>query len=609
MSDADKLDVDKLIEQYQEDKAEVEKFYPSWEAKEKIILSVPYDAVSVYETKSKVVDPTLLTSIIRQNNSLMAQLPTGKVIALSSQNKGKSILMDLIFHNQILPHANLQFDVFTKFWLLSFYRKVYGSFGVLVDFVTHKNYSQPDFSLIPIRNLIPQRGKVSVEDSDYIFVRSYVTKEWLKRRDKNIWKNIDELVASNEDNLKDQSFVEKKTQTGKGEKYELITKYEHGRWETFSPKIRKILRDIKNPQNNDELPVVMCYAYPLIDRFFGLGEFERGETLHLAASSLINLYLDGVKLGIFPRFKIDPMYIENWDDFDSGLGPGQIILMKRGFFDALEQIQGNPAGLQTFQSTYNFLKGAIMTVANTTDTTLAASADVNFGRTPQALRMQEAIMGAQTNFDRRMLEKAIEKIYDRMIDLMVKVGKKDEAMTIYLKKDDLQKIADINSDVLEMFEYGDMGKITIKHQEFADVEYRYELDSETTMKKDAILENASLEEILAFISKLPNVADALVGNGIIQLGSKQLDLGELIKRWIITKGISDWNKIIIDNPNGVENVDEKETQEENTLNMANPQIANNVQDAFSNMQITDPQIAKIFNQIQNDLYDGGGNTR
>jgi hypothetical protein len=69
------------------------------------------------------------------------------------------------------------------------------------------------------------------------------------------------------------------------------------------------------------------------------------------------------------------------------------------------------------------------------------------------------------------------------------------------------------------------------------------------------------------------------------------------------------NKIIIDNPNGVENVDEKETQEENTLNMANPQIANNVQDAFSNMQITDPQIAKIFNQIQNDLYDGGGNTR
>jgi hypothetical protein len=100
---------------------------------------------------------------------------------------------------------------------------------------------------------------------------------------------------------------------------------------------------------------------------------------------------------------------------------------------------------------------------------------------------------------------------------MVKVGRKDEAMTVYLKKDDLQKIADINADVLEMFEYGDMGKITIKHQEFADVEYRYELDSETTMKKDAILENASLEEILAFISKLPNVADALVGNGIIQL--------------------------------------------------------------------------------------------
>lgn len=595
-------ELDKIIENYENDKKQVEVLYPSFDQKEKIILGVPYDAVSVYETKSKVVDPTLLTSVIRQNNSIMAQLPTGKVVALSQQNKGKSIIMDVLLHNQIIPHANTQFDVYTKFWLLSFYRKVYGSFGVLVDFVKNRNgYTGPDFSLIPIRNIIPQEGKISVDDSDYICIRSYVSEEWLKKRDRTTWKNIDELLSGGGDKEENQSYPQRKEGvTSKRKKFEIVTYYERDRWISFSPKIKKVLRSIKNPHHNDELPVVMAYSYPLLDRFFGLGEFERGETLHLAAGSLINLYLEGVKLGIFPRFKIDPMYVENWNDFEDGLGPGQIVLMKRGFFDAIEQMEGNPAGLQTFQSTYNFLKGAIMTVTNTTDTTLAANADVNFGKTPQALRMQEAIMGAQTNFDRKMLELAIEKIYDRMIDLMVKNHNPKEQIPVYLSKIDVDKVAEVYPDVAEMFEYGEMGKVTIKPSDFANVEYRYTLDSGTTIKKDTIFENASLEEILAFVAKLPNIADALANGGRIQLGSKEIDLGELIKRWIITKGISDWDKIVFDR--------EQNLESENMLNVAKPEVENAVNDAFNNVSITDPQIAEVFKQISEGLY-GGGNSR
>lgn len=570
-----------FLDEYQNDLGAIELVHQSFDDKERILMSTPIDQISKTETSSRVTDPTLLSAVLKQNNEIMAQMPSGKITALTKENRGKSIFMDKIFHHHVLPHANSQFDAFTKLWMLSLYRKVYGSFGALVDFVPGKNgYVGPDFFLLPARSIIPQAGKTTVEDSDYTWVRSRVSRSWLESRDKNVWKNIDKILETKGDSSVDlnaQSFVERQHEGAmvKKDEFELLSRYEGDRWRTFHAATKVEIRDIKNPQKNDQIPIIMCHSYPLIDRFFGLGDFERGMTLHAAQGSLISLYLDGVKMGIFPPMKIDPAYIDNWDDFKDGIGPGQIWLMEKGNFDAIAQMQINPTSSQAFQSTYNFLKAMILTVTNTSDASVGSAADPGFGKTPQALKMQAMTQGMQTQFDRRMLELSVEKIFDRMIDLIAK--KQEKSMTLFLKEKDLRDVAQVAPDVVEMFEVGKMGTVTIKPKDINNVEYRYEIDSGSTLKKDTIMENQTLTEILGFLVKIPGAFDSLANGGTIPLGNKQIDLGEAIKRWIISSGVTDWDKIIIENDDG-----------SNVLNMENEQVAAAMKKAMAMKQGVNP---------------------
>ncbi|MBI5954450.1 MAG: hypothetical protein HY865_22565 [Chloroflexi bacterium] len=600
-----------LIEDYQASLGAMEQLHNSFDDKEKILLSQPLGKINKEETKTRISDPTLLAAVIKQNNSTMAQMPSGKITALTKDNRGKSLFMDLIFHKHVIPNATSQYDVFTKLWLLSFYRKVYGSMGVLVDFVNGGGYGKgnagPDFTILPIRSIIPQVGKYTETDCDYIYVRSRVSKKWLedKKGDKN-WKNIDKVLERKGDftmEFNSSSYVERKTENGmvKREEYEIVTRYEPDKWITFHSGSQEILREMDNPQKNGKIPIIMCHSYPLLDRFIGLGDFERGMDLHTSLGSLISLYLDGAKAGIFPNLKIDPAAIENWNEIKQhGIGPGQIWLMKPQLFDKLEQMHVTP-DLNTFQSTYQFLKAAVLTVTNTTDTSVNQATDPGFGKTPQALKMQSFSQGMQTQFDRRMLEIATEKIFDRMIDLVAK--RQEKPMHLYLGKADLEAVAEIAPDVVEMFEVGDMGKVTIKPTDVKDCDYRYEIDAGSTVKKDEIVENQTLTQILEFVMKVPGAMESLMQGGKIPLGNMNLDLGELIKRWVISSGVTDWDKIIVDNE-----------QQENGLNMEDPNAAQAVgsvlnpqggqppmgvnQPPMEQSQFQDPSIAQVFAEIQ-----------
>lgn len=561
-----------LLDDYKNDLSAIEPTHQTFDDKEKVLMSQPIDSISNRETKArKVVDPTLLSATLEQNNKEMAQMPSGKVVALTQQNKGKSLMMDITLHNHVIPHANSQYDAYTKLWLLSLYRKVYGSFGVLVDYVSSKGYTGPDFTLLPARSIIPFRGKTTVDDG--VWVRSRVSKSWLKGRDKGVWKNIDKVLETSGDSVSDlnsTSFVERQHDgiMFVKDEYELISRYEGDRWRTFHSGTKLELRDIKNPQKNDQVPVVMCHMYPLLDRFFGLGDYERGLTLHAAQSSLINLYLDGVKMGIFPPMQIDPATIDNWEDLKDGIGPGSIIFQKKGSFDGINQLNISPAGIESFQSTYNFLKATILNVTHTSDTSVSASTDPGFGKTPQALKMQAFTQGMQAQFGRRQLEIATEKIFDRMIDLIAK--RQEKPMTMYLEEADLRKVQEVAPDVVEMFEVGNMGRVVIKPQQIANVEYRYVIDQGSTVKTDEGQENEALTQILKFISEIPNALESLAQGGKLPLGNKMIDVGELIKRWIISKGVTDWDKIVIENENG-----------QNVLNMENQNVQNAVTQAFA----------------------------
>lgn len=515
----------------------------TWEEKEAMMMGHTIDSITKSETKSKVFDPRLSTISFERMMRVTAQMASGKIQALTKQNKGKSVFMNLIHQNYVIPNANTQYDILTKFRLLDFYSFVYGSMFALVDYMVTDTYVGPDFHILPIRNVVPQAGKYNLNDSDYVFVKYRVSKEWLLKQRVGTWKNIDKLIDVEGSSSDDDDTHNETRYSGqrKDKLYDIYTKYERDRWVTVSKDGKYTLRDIANKQMEGELPVVEKHAFPLLDRFFGLGEFEKGRTLQLATNSLINLYLDGVKMSIYPPYKV---YLPDIVAQTLDQRPGAMWVLKNNNPNAISQVSISPQGINSFQSTYQFLIASMMNQAGTTDTSVSREADISQGKTPQALKQMAMREGARDNFDRFLIEKTIEKIYDRFINLIA--TKQEKPIKLQLLAKELEQVSEIYPDAVEMFETNEMGEVVIDPKEIKDVKYKYFIDAGSTMKKDETIENETLTNLIALILKIPGAIEQAKQTGKVVFGDKVVEFAELLKRYIMTSGIQDSDKLITD---------------------------------------------------------------
>jgi hypothetical protein len=309
---------EKLQNEYRQDWDSLEDIRATWDDKEAILVSKSLDSSS-QTTKSQVNDPRLATIILERAARVMAQLQTGSVQALTMDDTGKNMFMKLVHEKYIQPNANAQWDLLTKYRMWDIYSNTYGTMPMLVDYRIDDNYVGPDCYLVPMRNFVPQAGRVSIQDCDHVFIDTPVSVGWLKKRSPKYWKNLDEIITKASQGGKDptskdsqkRSFIERNRYSrvggGKGDSATvwLSTRYMADRWVTMAPDFDcTVVRDINNPQKNNRISVVLKHCFPLLDSIIGLGEMERGKTLQYAVNSLINLYLDGVKMSIFPPIMI-----------------------------------------------------------------------------------------------------------------------------------------------------------------------------------------------------------------------------------------------------------------------------------------------------------------
>lgn len=542
-------DLNSSIEQLDRAVDAISTIRDTWEDKEAMLLGSLEDSESD-STKSQVFVPELSNILIERAARVMGQNPTGKVQAMTKMDTGKNMLMNLLIQNYVVPNANNQRPLLVKSRMWDVYSNVYGSYGALVDYFVGKDYTGPDFTLIPIRNILPQVGKSSIHECEYVFVRSVVSKKWLLERDTKYWKNIDKLLERTQNVREDTTYDSyADTKFGKNdlvnaerndhEQIEIFTRYEKDRWVTFSKDGKTIIRDIENPQKNGKLPIVVKDSFPLIDRFFGLGEFERGQSLQYALNSLVNLYLDGVKMSIFPPLKID---LTNVVPRSIKMESAAKWIMKNGRMDAVAQMQLSPQGLNTFQSTYNFLKASIMNLGGTTDTAVAHSNDPMQGKTPQALKMQAAREASRDNWDRFMMEQALEETYDRFVDLLA--TRQEKPIKLHLFKEELDAISKINPDVVDMFQSGKYGEVVIKPGDVNDTSYKFFIDAGSTAKQDEAVENEAITSTLALVLKIPGAMEQATKTGVVMVGKKVIDIGEALQKFIMTSGTKNADKII-----------------------------------------------------------------
>lgn len=545
-----KTKIDTLLKNYQSDVDARQEIVDTFDRREKFLIGDVYDSVSQSTTRAQVVDQTLLSALIRRTNDTMAQPPTGIVKVLSKKNKGKGLLINAILNHYIIPNANTQYDIYTKFWMLEFLSLLYGKQDVLVDYIVKDDYVGPDFYLIPVRNGIPEAGAISIDDASRYWVRSWVNRDWLeKRKGLRNWKNIDKAIAKlakgkKTSDTRKTSYIERKYQSNlqRTESIELVTLYERDRWVTFLPNEKYILREIENPHKNGELPIVSKVCYPLLGRYLGLSEYERLISQQKALNSFINLNLSSMAMAVYPPLKL---YLPDLVVSTLKYEAAAKWILRNPNPNAITNHPPAPGSIAAFQEVYGTLKAGILSSMGTTDTTIPRNVSPTMGKTPEALKMQQMLMASHTNFDRKMLEKAIEKIYDKFVELVAR--KQEKPIKLDLFGEEIKEIAKIYPDVTEMFETQDGGRVKIKPQDVRGNKYKFFIDAGSTLRKEQAVENATLTSVLTLLFKIPTAIQQMSQGQQIVVGSKAIDVGELFKRWLMTARVDGWDKMIADN--------------------------------------------------------------
>jgi hypothetical protein len=561
--------IDELLTQKQASWDAMRPIQATWSDRERLLINRPADSYTQKTTKSHVTDAHISTLAFERQARVAAQLPTGIIYSLTSKDEQPAFLMNLILNKYILPSANSQMDALSKLRMSGVYASVYGACPMMYDYRVDDEYIGPDFWIIQPRNFFPQPGKNSIRDCDWVMIseiRSISFFDAILKREKTSWnkKAINKLKELTKDGATPARDIDSSKKSaienvrtagrpyadkGSAARVELVTKYEKGttgHWITFAPDYKEagVLRDIPNPHANGRIPIVMRQCFPLVESIWGLGDFERGITLQKAKDSLINLYLDGVKLAIFKPLKID---VANVTMSSIKMEAGARWLMKDPNAVAPYD-SGGAEALQNFQGTYEFLTSALLNQfgSNQQQVSKNDSGNPALGRTPQAIEAQNQREDARDNWDRFQLEKCLEDLLEGMINLLAE--KQEKPINFHIFDADVEQVmqrfgtTSASGEVIKapdfMSPMGRSAKLTVAKSLIKGA-YRYIVDASSTMREQEEAQNESLVQIMNLYIANPQVYDQL-----LQREGYQFKFGSALKTFIYNSGINDPDSII-----------------------------------------------------------------
>lgn len=528
----------------------------NWDEREELFLGkylTGRDEKSKEKSVSHYSTGELQSLVLDSACRIMAQMPTGGFQGLDDSSLASVVSANLIFHEHIFKKANTGGDFFTKMRQVNFYSKIYGTFPVFIDYIDgdDEKYTGPDMLLIHPRRFYPQPGKTSIADMDWCFVDTPVTREWLENKAKNapdVWdaEAIREVKDKESDlSLESSTVVERDNSDEKKGKI-IIRSYftSNGDWLIYETTTKKILLNEKNYWGC--IPMTEKMTIPLIDRYWGFSDYERGESNQKALDHLTRQFFESIEKSINPPTIIDPEAMV----MSSVKAENSFWFAKEGKTNLPRILEISPQGVSIFPQAYNMMKANLLSMSASTDTSITKNTDAGFGRTPQALKMQEQREGARDSWDRHMQE----RFFENVANLMLKVALKRQMGKVKIRgiEKALEKIAKAYPDKeMPVFRGGE-----VDLQALENTNIYYEVDPGSTMKKEG-----NSEKILGLLQeliKVPGVVESLKEEG------KQINWGNLLQKVAIESGIQDWEDIITDrtNPESIEGIGREVLEEQ-----------------------------------------------
>jgi hypothetical protein len=551
----------------------------TWDEKEKALLAQVNDSVSGKITAARVSDAALSTLAYERQARVTAQLPTGKVYAVSKKDDKKAKLLNIVLNRYILPNADDQFDMLIKLRLWGVYASVYGSMPMFYDYRVDKRYIGPTCYLVEPRCFAPVDGMHNVQDAG-CYISTIKHKSELEAILERKTTSYDKVKVKELLNLLKEGGPQKPTKDGNSQKtnttvsqrydlkgakdrFEVVTKYTHDKWIEFAPDFANfkdgedfIIREMDNPHKSGRIPVVMRHCFPLLNSIFGLGDFERGMKIQKAKDSIINLFLEGAKNRVYPPLKM----------IDKELTPSTIRYQagskwKVKRMDAVEAMTFGDAPLGEFQATFGALQGMLENQFGTSTTSVSKDEGAGApGKSPMALKMQSSRENARDTWDRFMGEKATEELLEGMTNLLSVKMEKPINMTVF--EDDIQALGYTDPDTqpepadaaeamqqaaddpepikgLDVFDGAKAGKLSLTKSDLkTDLHFSYLIDANSTMKQDEEEQMQALMMTWQLTHSDPMLEQRLAAKGL------EYDEADHLKKIFIAAGISDWEKTL-----------------------------------------------------------------
>ncbi len=555
-----------------------------WDNMEMLFHGQLNDVASL-EADSRVFDPKLSTLTIERAYRVMSQLGVGKVKGISTNDMGDAKIKNLLLDKYVIPNATAQFDMLTKFRMVDQYSNIYGCFFVLIDQDVKANgYVGPDMWLLNIRDVFPQPGAVSLEDSDWVIIRTWKPLSYFEGlKGKPGFKNINAIItklksqagskqnrdSNNKSKREEVEYPDQSpdvTDGRPGGYFEVITRFERDRWVDVCVDADLEFRDQPNPHEDGSFPVVCKYSIPLLDDIMGMGDFERGASMQMFINANWNLYGDGVRMSVTPPMIINKDNVASMSSFKPI--PGSMWLGRGQINNIAQPVNVSPQGMATFNNVYQVSNAALQGLFGSSDTSVSADVDQTLGKTPQALKMQSQRENTRDNADRFYMERFINDVMKKMVNLMCK--NQSGSVTFRMFPDEIEEIAREYPEVKQYYDES-TGKFTAKHSSKKTL-YDYEIVSGSTYALDQKQQQENISQLIEMYLKYQTPQ----GNMLDQLLKSQgyeFKFGEAVKRQIANSGIQDWDKLLVEmtpNEMGDHHLDTADQQFSQALQQPSP---------------------------------------
>lgn len=393
--------------------------------------------------------------------------------------------------------------------------------------VSSTGYIGPDCWLWSPRNLVPQQGRTSINDMEYVTALTWVSKNYLQSVldddtddvteeggwDREALQLLLDVADSSTgpDVLMDSKITRDRTPQATKKGICLATRYEageDGEWCTFAPEHGSVeVRKIKNPHKNGRIPFVIKYSQPLFDSFYGLGDFQRAKPLQFARDGLTNFYFKGIKMNLIPPLVANANgVLKHTLDYREG------GVMLETIPNSIRRLETSTAGLATYQAAQDSLTGSLLSLYGSQNASISAGNSLNpsQGKTPQAINLYSDKEATRDGSERRHLEDAISNLTEAFFTLIANIGTEDIPVTLFTE--DIEEIVKSGlTDVEALFENfkpnesGTAGDLKIKPSALKGVAYRFQVKADSTAKENKAAILASLQEMMDRLGKFQNI--------------------------------------------------------------------------------------------------------